>query len=147
MAGQPEILMGSPPTPAWVFNLEKLEAVETGGTSPGLIVNSPNTFTLRSTIKNEGALGSPLISPPGTTGQIAYFAELLTATTPTRVALPTKVFVMNALSVDVDSAAISTGAGATLTAGVWLITAFVSFPGTLFAATVAGFNQTLVEIL
>ncbi len=135
---------GQPNETNWNFNLATVVATEAAGLAPGVIVNSPNTFTLTSTITNTGGLSLSLV---GATGVVHYHCERIESGA--RVTLPATTFVKAAGPTQlVTSAPISTSGGASaLSVGTWEITVHVHFPGTSFAPIVSAFSQILLEVI
>ncbi len=135
---------GQPNETNWNFNLATVVATEAAGLAPGVIVNSPNTFTLTSTITNTGGLSPSLV---GANGVVHYHCERIE--NGVRVTLPATTFVKAAGPTQlVTSAAIGTGGGpSALSVGTWEITVHVHFPGTSFAPIVSAFSQILLEVI
>jgi hypothetical protein len=135
---------GQPSVTDWNFNLGTVVATEAAGLAPGVIVNSPNTFTLTTPIINTGGLSPSLV---GATGVVHYHCERIE--NGARVTLPATTFVKTAgPSQAVTSAPINTSGGpSALSVGTWEITTHVHFPGTSFAPIVSAFNQILLEVI
>jgi len=137
-------VQGQPDVPGfWDFEVSDVVAVETGGIAPGAIVNAPNSFKLKTTLKNEG-LFSPMLQ--GKAGTIQYRAERLEDNTV--VTLTSTSFTVPAgTSFDVESAIFSSGAGADLPLGTYTLTAIVSMDNAPENAIVAGFIQSLLRVI
>jgi hypothetical protein len=150
---------GQPDTDYWRFKIDKVEIIEMDVTAPLVqdptnVINVPNTFKIRTTIRNENFL-SKFLHQVGS-GKIEYHAENLETDWMSHLT-PTEGWTVPGDKsneegpFEVESAVFTTShdgpiSTTDLREGTYMLTVIVSFGDSPYKQTVTAFNQAYFRI-